>query len=78
MEVQIFFYESLDNVVTGNTFTNADVGLSIWGGMTTCKKITGNTFSGCKIGVYCSYIPDSLIGNKYIKNKINIKVVPEI
>lgn len=69
----IIMRESYDNTITGNTFTKADNGIYFsWG--STCKKITGNTFSGCKIAFHCDYIPKCLIGNTYKNNKVNVKV----
>ncbi len=64
--------ECFDNVVIGNKITNAVVGLGLYGGAS-CSTITKNTFSHCQIGVALYQIPSCLIGNTYIKNKINIK-----
>jgi len=63
---------SRDNVVTGNTFYKAKIGLELIQGAY-CTKISGNTFSNCGIGVKIKAIPSILIGNKYIKNKVNIQ-----
>lgn len=68
----IALYECYDNVVTGNKITKAKVGLGLYEGAT-CSTITKNTFSYCQIGVALYQIPSCLIGNTYIKNKINIK-----
>lgn len=65
--------ESYDNSIIGNTFTKANDGIATSYG-STCKTITKNTFSGCKIGFHCDYVPTCLIGNSYKGNKINIKV----
>ena len=70
----VSLYESLDNVITGNTFYKAKVGIGL-GDMGTCTSITKNTFSSCKIGVQCYGIPDCLIGNTYKGNKKNIDVL---
>jgi len=66
------YSESYDNVVTGNKITNAVVGLGLYGGAS-CSTITKNTFSHCRTGVAVHQVPACLIGNTYIKNKINIK-----
>jgi nitrous oxidase accessory protein NosD len=70
----IGLYESLDNVVTGNQINKAPVGLGLYYG-STCTKITGNVFSGCSVGVQVPSVPACLTGNKYIGNKVNIKLV---
>lgn len=71
----VSLYETCDNIITGNTFNKAKVGLSL-GDCVTCKTITKNTFSYCKVGVQCYGIPDVLIGNTYKGNTKNILVVP--
>ena len=72
----VYLYESLDNVITGNTFSKATIGLSL-GDFVTCTSLTKNTFTGCKIAVQVyGGIPDYLIGNTYKNNKVNIKIVP--
>lgn len=63
---------SRDNVVTGNTFYKAKIGLELIQGAY-CTKISGNTFSNCVIGVKIKAITSVLTGNKYIKNTINIQ-----
>ena len=63
---------SRDNVITGNTFNKAKIGVELIQGAY-CTKISGNTFSNCGIGVKIKAIPSILIGNKYIKNKVNIQ-----
>lgn len=68
----IHLYESYENVVIGNTFTNAQTGLSLTQGAA-CELITKNTFKNCKIGVQVYMVPDCLIGNHYSGNKKNIK-----
>ncbi|MCO5382649.1 MAG: right-handed parallel beta-helix repeat-containing protein [Methanosarcina barkeri] len=68
----IALYECYDNVVTGNKITKSKIGLGLYEGAT-CSSITKNTFSYCQVGVALYEIPDCLIGNTYIKNKVNIK-----
>jgi len=63
---------SRDNVVTGNTFYKAKIGLELIQGAY-CTKISGNTFSNCVIGIKVKAIPSILTNNKYIKNKVNIQ-----
>lgn len=63
---------SRDNVVTGNTFYKAKIGLELIQGAY-CSRISGNTFSNCVIGVKIKAIPSALINNKYINNRINIQ-----
>jgi nitrous oxidase accessory protein NosD len=71
----IYLYDTQDNAIIGNYISGAPIGLSI-GTDATCKTITKNTFTKCKIGVQLEYIPSYLTGNHYIKNKVNIKIVP--
>lgn len=68
----IGLYESYENSVTGNTISKASEGLGLHEGAT-CKTITGNTFSCCKIGVSCWTVPLCLTGNTYKGNTVNIK-----
>jgi parallel beta-helix repeat protein len=63
---------STGNTVTGNTFSKSKIGLGLYMGASG-DKISGNTFSGCGIGVQCYKVPNSLTGNKYSGNKVNIK-----
>lgn len=70
----IGLYGSLDNVITGNQINTAPVGLGLYYGAT-CTKITGNTFSGCAVGVQVPSVPSCLIGNTYKGNTINVKLV---
>lgn len=63
---------SRDNVVTGNTFNKAKIGLELIQGAY-CSRISGNTFSNCVIGVKIKAIPSALINNKYINNRINVQ-----
>lgn len=67
--------QSYGNVIQGNTIKYAKIGLHLWGSAS-CDVITQNTFQSCQIGVQVQSIPPVLLGNKYIGNKINIKIVP--
>lgn len=71
----IDLFETYDNSVIGNYISGASIGLKM-GGSASCKTVTKNTFTGCKVGVQVQAIPSYLIGNKYSKNKVNIKIVP--
>lgn len=72
----IDLYESYYNNVTGNTIDSASTGLVLEEGAS-CKTITKNRFQNCKVGVQVPEVPSILIGNKYIKNKVNIKLVQD-
>lgn len=64
---------SIDNVIQGNTIKYAKIGLQLrWDA--SCKSITKNTFQNCQVAVQVQSIPSVLIGNKYIGNKVNIKI----
>ncbi|HII80465.1 MAG TPA: hypothetical protein HA261_08750 [Methanosarcina sp.] len=65
--------ETWDNVVQGNKITKAKIGLYMYEGAT-CTKITKNTFSYCDIGVKLPAVLQGMIGNTYIKNRINIQI----
>lgn len=71
----VSLYESYDNIVTGNTFYKAKIGLNLMESAS-CASITKNLFSSCKIGVQCYGVPDVLLGNTYKGNKKNINVLP--
>lgn len=72
----ISLYETYNNKITGNTIDRANTGLALYEGAS-CTTITKNTFKNCKVGVQVPSIPSYPIENKYIKNKINIKIVPD-
>jgi hypothetical protein len=65
--------ETWDNVVTGNTVTKSKVAFHMYE-FATCSKITKNIFSYNQVAVLVPFIPDELVGNKYIKNKVNVEI----
>lgn len=65
--------ETWDNVVQGNKITKAKIGLHLYEGAT-CTGITKNTFSYCDIGVKLPAVSPGMIGNTYIKNRVNIQI----
>jgi parallel beta-helix repeat protein len=65
--------ETWDNVVTGNTVTKSKVAFYMYE-YSTCSKITKNIFSYNDVAVLVPLVPDELVGNKYIKNKVNVKI----
>lgn len=72
----ISLYESYDNSITGNTINKAAVGIDLQE-CATCTKLTGNTFSSCKIGVQVvGSKPSYLIGNKYPGTSLQVNVIP--
>jgi len=76
---EISLYESRDTSIIGNHIYKCDIGLNIKG-WTTCKSITKNKFSNCKVAVELDskdMLP-IMTGNIYTKNKVNIKLVPSV
>jgi parallel beta-helix repeat protein len=73
----IYLQDSYDNTITGNIISKSYYGI-YRGDSVTFQKVSGNTFKYCNYAVYLygyeqnpGRLPE-FIGNKYIKNKVNI------
>jgi len=72
--VGVNLYESQGNVIKGNTFYKARIGLLL-DDSATCKSISKNVFSSCKAGIRYYILPDGLTDNTFEGNSKDTKAI---